>query len=602
MAPLIFLLTSDVLQPLQLVTEPVGWEAMKELLARDPTRHGVALSVSVELTFVQQAAAYLRLVYEGGADANGQLLPPRGVEGVVNLTVYEQNPNEFRAEECYRGRLDFTTYVSGERGVSAKFKESGLATQLLTREDTAVDLLGTTSLSGRALPAYPPQLTALHSQQLRQRFEMRQALPNPRPVAGIVTSTDQTTNSQLLFFGMDEPLYNELNVDAFPVGPITGDARSDKVIPFYTAKATGPHTLSFQLATTVIVHQLADGYWDALDIAYYFRHNDDPPVLLAGANLTGPAARGVGETAPAGAPAIDPTGYVKYAVLPVPPTTYTDLALRPGDRLYLYGEVYVHVWSGNTYTAEVSCQIGAGSFIRLTAQTSTPASTCYGLLVHEALARCCEAVADQRGAFYSDYFGRPDCTGYTYPVVGPGALRLLTTGFQLRGFTLPSAPAPPLATDPDPRRSLHVSLRTLYQGLDATDCLGLGLEQREGRPVVRIEPRRYFYQDREVLTLGGVTDLKKAPHLPGLHNAVDVGYEHWQSGAANGLDEFNARRTYVLPLTQVKATYSIVSGLNAAGYLIEEARRDAYAAGAADKLTRQPLPLGADAVAAWLAG
>ena len=97
---------------------------------------------------------------------------------------------------------------------------------------------------------------------------------------------------------------------------------------------------------------------------------------------------------------------------------------------------------------------------------------------------------------------------------------------------------------------------------------------------MRVEPRAYFYQAAEVLRLGRVAELKKSVYPELLFNEAQVGYAHWQSGAPNGLDEFNALRTYALPLTQLKKQYAAVSKVNAAGYLLEEARRDRYNAGA----------------------
>lgn len=71
----------------------------------------------------------------------------------------------------------------------------------------------------------------------------------------------------------------------------------------------------------------------------------------------------------------------------------------------------------------------------------------------------------------------------------------------------------------------------------------------------------------------------KSPYLKGCYNEVHIGYNRWQSGSAVGLDEFNGQRTYALPITQQKATYSQLSTINAGGYLIEETRRQPFITG-----------------------
>ena len=576
MAPLIFQLTSDALAPLQLATDPIGWDGLKYLWERSLKYHGVAFSVSSELTFVKAAAAYLRTVYEGGTDSTGRAIAARGVEGLVTLTVFEQNPNELQPEEIYRGRVDFTTYASSEAGVSVSCKETGFTTALLTRTGTAVDLLGNQSLTGLALPAYAPTLATLHSRQTLQRFELRRTTADNAPQPGIISDLILNTkgdpeNSLLFFFGMDaEPLINELGIAPFATGPESGDSYSPINLPFYTATAAGTHTIELRLNTTVHLYHSVAGKFEKVNIKYHFRKNGDPATAT---DLIPP----LGQSAPF---AEQPSGiaYInQYYELNTGVHTFVE-PMVAGDRLYLYGEVYLHQWTASSYTMQVTCAMGVGSYLKVSAPTTTPATTCPGLLVHEAFTRICEAATDTRDAFYSDYFGRTD-TRRPYLANGPGALRLLTSGFQLRGFPLPASPAPATG-EIDPRKSLALSFDDLYAGCDATDCLGMGIEARNGRPVVRVEPRGYFYQPTETLRLGRVTDLKKRVYPDGLYNEAAVGYAHWQSGAANGLDEFNGRRTYALPLTQSRKIYTAISPLNAAGYLIEEARRERFIAGA----------------------
>lgn len=565
MAPLIFLLTSDALAPLQLATEPIGWDAMKYLFVRDLKYHGVTLSVSAELTFVKQAAAYLRTVYEGGVDAQGGVVPAGGVEGLVTLTVYEQNPNELRPEEIYRGRIDFTSYESTERGVSCRCKESGFTTQLLTRMGTAVDLLGNESLSGVALPPHPPVTATLHSQQTLQRYEATQVATPDNYSQDTVTQSEIEGQSILWRTGFPNEKINEFDVPG-GFGSYQGDRYSPVNTPFYTAKEIGLFTL---------------------DIAYQQEFRFVAPTTY---RVTTRHELRVNRVAGAGEIHFLLGVESQDHYQGVGPSTYTDtiapqsfaLQLGIGDQVFLYTEITIGgLPTGTlTYSINVAARYLAGSYCRMRAVTTTRATTTPGLLVHEALSRCAEACTDQRYALYSDYFGHP-AAQVPYAATGPGALRLLTSGFQLRGFPLPKGTADPqLTAVSDARKSMAISFEELYTGLDAIDCLGLGIETRNGRPVVRIEPRPYFYPATETLRLGAVTDLKKSVYPGLLYNEATAGYAHWQSGADNGLDEFNGLRTYALPLTQYKQAYTLVSKLNAAGYLIEATRRQRYIEGA----------------------
>jgi hypothetical protein len=318
------------------------------------------------------------------------------------------------------------------------------------------------------------------------------------------------------------------------------------------------------------VEQNAGGFYRAIDIKYEFRS------VIGGVTTTTKLINDVHQTSGftvnplfgSNGGALNQLYHLDTGV-----KTFT-LNMNKDDELYLYGEVYVHDPNTTPYGVEITNAMNVGSYLKVSAPTITAPTSCAGLLAFEALSRCCEAIADQADALYSDYFGRTD-TRTPYLANGPGSQRLVTNGFLLRGFPLTSAPAPAAGLT-DTRKTLTANLRELYDSFDAEECLGMGLEQRGGRPVVRIEDRGHFYQDRESLRLGHVTGLKKSPYTELIYNTVQVGYDHWQSGAPNGLDEFNGQRTYNLPLTVQKKSYSIVSKLNAAGYLIEEARRDRY--------------------------
>lgn len=561
MAALLFQFTSDLLAAHQLETDPIGWDSLKWLWARDPKRHGVMLSVSVDLTFSKQAAAYLRLLYEGGTDAQGRPVAAQGVAALVVLTVFEQDPNELRPVEIYRGQLDFLTYVSEERGVTCRFKEVGFATALLARADTAVDLLGNESLSGVSLPPYPPVTATLHSQQTRQRYEGRVVTTALETGSGTVY--DDNSQSQLFYFGYNE-VSNEIGLQQIAGGFVPGNAY--EAVPIFTAPDTGEYVIELGGAVELTVNNIGDpdAGFGAFDVKFHYRINGTPgtPTIANGGLLAtaGPAL---------------PAGGLRVTI---PARRFTE-QLVPGDKIYLYAEVYLHQISDPflpNYQFRVNATEQVGTYLRIQATTTTPATACAGLLVHEVLARCCEAATDQRDALYSEYYGHP-ASRVPYAQAGPGARRLTTSGFQLRGFPLPDAPLGTGVTDT--RKSLACSLNEAYDSLDAVDCLGMGTEQRAGRPVVRIEPRAHFYQATEVVRLGAVTGLKKSPYAEWLYNEAQVGYQHWQSGSANGLDEFNGLRTYALPLGTVKKTYAAISRFNAAGYLIEEARRNRYGDG-----------------------
>jgi hypothetical protein len=563
-----FVTTSAELQPLALDVAPVGWQGLRYLFARDTLYHGVMLTGSASLTFWKTGAAYLRTLYEGGVVAGGQVIPAGGIDAVCAVNVFERDPNEFRNALALRQQVDFTTYRSSAQGVEVKLKETGFATSVLARADSEVDLFGVTSLGGGFLAPPAPVSVRMHSQMLRLKYEASQKLDlNLSP--GLMFSNDgDLSHEQLLYFGFDTQADNDFGLEPVGGGFIAaGETGSDSAAPIYVAKENGTFKVSLKLSAHVEAHTqkvgLATRQFRQVETKYHLRvsGNDAQTIELA---------------PPKNIEGLDGDYEEDINIQAV---TYT-FDLKVGDAIYLYADYYVHRLNATNldpYQATLTARIKAGSYLRITAESTTRETNCVGVYIYEALKHLVAAMTDG-GEFYSEYFGRTD-TFPAYAVDGPGSRRFLTNGFCLRGFPLPTDFYAVADDGIDPRKPFTGSFSKVYSSLDAIDCLGLGIEQRNGKPTLRIEPRSHWFQSKESLSLGVVQNPSKTPYIPGFHNEVHVGYQRWQSGAAVGLDEFNGQRTYALPLTSQKATYSVLSDLITAGYLIEQTRRKQFVMG-----------------------
>lgn len=565
-----FLLTSDALESLQLDVAPDGWAGMKFLSERSQQNWGTEFSMSSDLTFWKQGAAYLRTLYEGGTDTEGAAIAGQGIEAIAVLNVFEKDPNNYINQLVYRGQIDFTTYRSSEQGVKANLRELGAAIGLRTRADVAIDLLPSTlyatSIGGVLLPALAPATVQLHSQVLRLEYAATQETDNDLSPGLMFGDEDNESHEQLLYFGFGTQGVNDLGLEPFGGGFVAGSAQT--VSPLLPIGFSGRLEVALDLRTRVEAHNNGEG-------PEFETVEGDAYLKLVRKNGTVEAQRLVPDFYQGnlrGDFAADLLTGVK---------TYS-FDVQPGDSLQLYARYFVHDIGGAgtsiRYRTAITAKMLAGSSLRITAESTTAETPCRGLYVHEALKRMVESMTDGQMGFYSEYYGRPDCLP-AYAQDGPGALRLLTNGFGLRGFPLPIDAVVRGTNDTDPRKPLTASFQSLYNSLDAIDCLGAGIEQRNGKPTLRIEPRSFFFQDTEVVALGTVSGLVKAPYPSLQYSQVEVGYQHWQSGAQVGLDESNGQRAYTTPLTQQKATYSILSEANTAGYLIEEARRQQYVLG-----------------------
>ena len=551
-----FTLRSDLLGARVLRTDPLGWDAIGVSLHRDTVRHGLTTEYSIELGFVKDGRAYLQRAYEAA-----------GIEADVRLVIEQYDPNEFAWRPYYKGRVSMITRELTDLEFRAEVENENFTQRFLNRTSTVVDLLANQSVSGSAGPTAPLTTVELHSRQVVKRYEATQTATTALQQGLMSGDEDDQSREQILYFGFDTPKANEFGLGAVNGGFVSGNAYD--AVPIYTAQENG--TFVIDLSLFLQIHaEVTDGPdFEKVDAKCHFRINGDPttatrlqPDISVGANGT-----------------YDGTIQVSNFSVTV--------NLNIGDRIYLYSTYWVHevggLGTGIRYQAFIKATMQPGSYLRIRAQTSTPATTGVGLLVYEALDRLTQAMTDEPNSFRSTYFGRTD-SRYPQPFDGPGALTMVTGGFQLRGFPLPSAPAP-VPPAKDTRKSVYATWQDLFGSLSAAHWLGYGLETNErGGPVVRVEPAPYFYPDRIVLDLTVGTANWPSPtfsvsskELPDrYYQALEFGYDAWQAEQVNGLDEANSKRKWTTPLTQVDSTYSQVGKYATSAQLLELTRRQRY--------------------------
>ncbi|WP_170172523.1 hypothetical protein [Hymenobacter rigui] len=525
----------------------MGWEEIGVQLHRDGKYHGLTTEYTVELGFVKEGRAYLL-----------QALEIAGIEAEVAVLIEVYDPNAFTWEVYYRGRLDFAGASSTATEFRCTVEKPGFTIKFLNRENITVDLLGRESVGGSALAPFTPTTVELHSKAIRQRYEAETSASPPPPLPDYVT--DGNSRFKVMYFGFGSAVVDEFGVQETYAGTITMPDTNPEV-PVYVTKEKGLFSIDFTvLALLRIQRQNGKGDFDKADGEVYFRINSEPPVKLFEFRDSGIA------------------GEFRKQLTAAYRVTRN---LNIGDQVYLYGRLHVYDISGpliGPYQFTTYIEMQQGSYFKMEALTQTDPTPAAGLLVYEAFDRLAQAATDSPVAFRSAYFGRTD-TRPAYPADGAGSLTMVTGGFQVRGF--------PLAL-----KSIYATWQGLFDSLSAAHWLGYGIERLPGgTEVVRVEQASYFYSDAVVLTLAAPVQ----DHLPDIdgvafsnfeqhviadryYNQAEAGWQKWQVQNLNGLDEFNTRREWALPLTQVQATYTAVGGYITAGLYLENTRRQRYEA------------------------
>jgi len=537
-----FTLDSDELGRLVVDAEedPIGWEQLGLQLHRDPKLHGITTEYTVQLGFIKRAKQYLERMDE-----------LRGIQADVRLTIEQYDPNTFLWAPYYVGRLAFRAAQRTALEFRCNVENEDFTQQVLNQTDKQVDLLSTTSLSGAALPALAPVTVSLHSKAIVKRYEGKVV---DTPLVGPSNYVNNgESRFQTLYFGVGEPTADEFGIGVLPNGPVTVPTGNDHAeVPIYTTKENGPFGFAFTLNTRLTIKQgvpipiFFDSKFHHVKATYYFRINLEAPVVLATVEQT-----------------VGNSNFNRD----IPLTLQSTRPLAFGDKVYLYALLEVDdIYSdpaGPGYSFEVISTVLPGSSFVMQAETATEPTDCVGLLAYEALERICQSLTDTTPAFHSEFFGRTD-TVPAYAQDGEGALALLASGFAVRGFPLTKKP-------------FSLSWKNSFEQLAATHWLGMGVEKNPaGAPVVRVESVPYFYNDNIVVDFTTPTETKLNTLEDEHFNAVELGFQKWQTEQVNGLDEFNTRREWSLPLTAVKNAYSFISSLITGGFYLENTRRKRY--------------------------
>ena len=590
MAERFYIYHQDLGKPQLLKVAPDGWsEPSGKTRRRDSQSHGVFFEYTNRLKFVKDGRNIIAFFFE-----------KYGVEAELILIRQKKSVRTRKYETKYVGKFNLTSLRLSTLYAECNIEQTGFVQKFKNRQDVKVDLKSLLTQSGKAITpnANETENIELHSKVIRKVYVASQQ-------QGIGLNGDLAEASAFVQLCMDTEELDEITerftfpwaiTGAVPVNmfkfteacEVTFNLRAEasRLERTFTADEEDTDTTLYHIRSLggTIVNPLGGSHAGG-NLTMYVKKNAEASIAWTRADVVGIPPPVLGLTV-FGSTVFTYNGTITFQKDDIL-TIYGDItttfdvhasSVTLGSSLVFWGsnqptEVFVPVKAGNQFSDEQTLQtvdFGAApsadpkpSRFNITADTVFPATTVPMFLKHEAIARVVESITDEPDSFRSEYYGRVDSEPTAYDADGAGSLRGIIGGKLARGF--------PLATN-----STFISFKEIAQSCAAIDGVHVGIERDGLKERVRMEPLVYFYKPKRLVQFPFVKDVEKHVADEYLYNELEAGYEKSLNEEVNNLDEFNTRKEFILPLTQVKNRLVLKSVLLGSGATLEMLRRDSY--------------------------
>ena len=559
----------------ELTIDPIGWEELTIKLYRSPKYHGVFKEPSAKaLTFLNLG---------GGMEFLETSFANEDINAHILLDCYHRNADTNRLSVLFTSKINFTKRIVENDSVTVNLEQSDLYQNLLSREETPVNLLSTLSIGQNTITAASTRTTTL--------------------VGMTIPLRDVYTCDQIAYSFPGIPLFNGWVYNGIQTQyNVNGDGST-----------IGPNITRYKprLLTTVtglggIPDVSTDDFLDNdpdMDAIYTYDpipFVTDPPITIhAKFDIIGSFTEFQG-TSSGSFTAVHCHNYKCIAAYGDDWATRTEIVLKdfdtsPGDNdawtrnngasqfkdLGMSVAVDITLTSGQSiwfyymreaeaFATSPSCPLigpypffitsrdsyvfKSGTKIKLQVDSMREPTTCKTVLIHEAFNQIMDAIGDYDTDFTSEFYGRTDSHKKTYTVNGEGAFKAITNEKEIREISFPTT----------------LSFKKLFDSANALDAIGLSIINEK----IRIEPLAFFYQrSTQSISRPHITNFKRTTNPSRYINRISVGYERWESGIAGGLDEPCGKNEYSTKVNPVNNQLTATSSIIASSYAIELLRR-----------------------------
>lgn len=563
-----FSLSHAVLGPL-VISEPDGWIATKLKLERHEEYHSLIEYFEGDFVFYGDNGSE-----NGGIDFIRQVENTYGPDAEMAITI-EIAPDNINYQTIFVGQLDLWNIEEmPDNKAQIPIIRNDFWAKFINRYDTPVDLQSPSSVDETSIDQFESINLKLPSQKIQQttRYETENYDDS---------NTISMSTPELDFSGASDGIYNfysQIGIDlvqseiddsfTLPFSLETSDVGIFNIVELLDVG--GPVTINVNANLTPffigsLIETSAEPDPSRLTAISCFANlvvkvNNGSPVIIA-------TDIGV-DSGPFDEPIVGFPAEIYAAEFPFSLNGSFSYDAVVGDLIYVY------VVYGLTFDIDVGADTGnrewtsrqfsvesITSDVEIVIQSTFVDTLSPAFLLHDAAGYVIDRNTGRDQAFYSELLGSDQTIYRQYPADGCQWKYALAKGLQIRRYSLLEKP-------------FFLSFKQWWEGANPILNLGLSYETVAGEEVIRIEEKRHFYDDSEVLVnLDFVRDIVRKYDESRIFKTVKIGYKKWQSEDVSGIDDPQTKKTYATILKKAGRELSLESDFIAASLAIETTRR-----------------------------
>ncbi|UYW01798.1 hypothetical protein K5I29_02415 [Flavobacterium agricola] len=540
-----------------IIQEPEGWQNDEKEYARNEDYFGVFGKFSNSLKFYKESKDIIQLIYD-----------VQGINAEVRLVKFEKHPKTDEWKVIYSGYLDFSTWESNDDGsVSLKFNNGGLEKLLKNREKTTVEIDRIDTLDGKDLPPLKNIQVMLDGREIFLHSKWKISETTKAVSAGVKSDT---TGNRYQTSGI--PIFLEVNshgdyAHSILQGSLGNDERGSSGMmmlgPFDRQRKITLEIENFKFKPVVYEGSYN---WAVMYICLSTYKMENSEFKLVKREPLW-RARG-GDTQPGDTPlslVINKENTISGIIKSYEVEVGTCISLE----LFIAANFRANGHRNTFYVALEDLKI---ENIEVKEESQFPQTKTKAILAHELFDRLSQIATSQNKVFYSEFFGRQNI-GYSKN--GIGSETAVTHGFWIRGFD-----KEPIPNEGPPKvenlfKPLTTSFKDAFDSMSAIWGVGLGIESIGRSERIRIEDKKYFFNNNVTIKLPNqVKKVKRSVATSYYYSKLQHGFQ--KGGAyeeAYGLDEYNTILEHQTPITRLEKTFVNTSSYRADSYGMEFCRR-----------------------------